>query len=87
MDPCMELNSVHKTLFKSAVAVCSRQRFYRYCVPAKRELEGFSISQRAERMHIGAASHLLPLNSPEVLIVSVIVPLVSAHSTWQKMVR
>lgn len=59
----MELNPVHKTLFKSAVAVFSRQRFYRYYVPAKREFEGFSISQRAEWMHIGAASHLRPVNS------------------------
>lgn len=48
----MELNPVHKTLFKSAAAVFTRQRLHRYCVPPKREFPGFSVSQRAGWMHI-----------------------------------
>lgn len=48
----MELNPVHKRLFKSAAAVFTRQRLHRYCVPAKRELPGFSVGQRAEWMHV-----------------------------------
>lgn len=83
----MELNPVHKTLSKSAAGRLPSAETYRYCGPAKRELEGLSIGQRAEWMHISAASHLLLLNSYQVLIGSAIVPLESAHGTWQKTVR
>lgn len=85
MDPCIELNPVHKTLFKPAAVVFARQRLCRYCVPATRGFRGFAISQRAGWMHDGTASHRTLLNNSQVLTVSV--SLGSGHGTWQKMVR
>lgn len=78
MDPCMELNPVHKTLFKSAAAVFPRQRFYRYCVPAKRELGGSRSVRGLKGCILAQQSHI------QLLIVPAIVPLNPAHGSWQK---